>query len=48
MYEELNHLFQETKTGGSPSEYGAIEQTLSPVVMEDVAKWIQSKVVSKK
>jgi uncharacterized protein len=47
MYEELNHLFQETKTG-SPSEYGAIEQTLSPVVMEDVAKWIQSKVVSKK
>lgn len=42
MYEGLNHLFQEAKTG-SPTEYGTIEQTLSPVVMEDVAKWIQSK-----
>ena len=42
MYEGLNHLFQEAKTG-SPTEYGTIEQTFSPVVMEDVAKWIQSK-----
>ena len=35
----LNHLFQECKTG-SPSEYASIEQTFSPVVMEEVAKWI--------
>ena len=35
----LNHLFQECKTG-SPAEYAGIEQTFSPVVMEDVAKWI--------
>jgi len=35
----LNHLFQECKTG-SPAEYAGIEQTFSPVVMEEVAKWI--------
>ncbi len=35
----LNHLFQECKTG-APSEYADIEQTFSPVVMDEVAKWI--------
>jgi uncharacterized protein len=38
-YEGLNHLFQETKTG-SPEEYGAIEQTIAPQVLEDMARWI--------
>jgi fermentation-respiration switch protein FrsA (DUF1100 family) len=40
----LNHLFQECKTGAL-SEYSEIEQTFSPVVMDEVAKWIfkQSK-----
>lgn len=38
-YENLNHLFQECKTG-SPSEYGEIEQTFSPVVLHDMLKWI--------
>lgn len=36
----LNHLFQECKTG-SPAEYATIEQTFSPMVMTEILKWIQ-------
>ena len=39
----LNHLFQECETG-SPSEYGEIEQTFSPVALEMVLNWIQEQV----
>jgi len=39
LFPNLNHLFQECKTG-SPAEYAEIEQTFSPVAMEVVAKWI--------
>ena len=35
----LNHLFQPTKTG-LPSEYGKIETTFSPEVMDLIAEWI--------
>jgi len=35
----LNHLFQHCKTG-LPSEYGEIEETISPEVLEIMAKWI--------
>jgi pimeloyl-ACP methyl ester carboxylesterase len=35
----LNHLFQTAKTG-APSEYGEIEETMSPVAMEKIATWI--------
>ncbi|HEV3039611.1 MAG TPA: alpha/beta fold hydrolase [Candidatus Angelobacter sp.] len=35
----LNHLFQTAKTG-SPSEYGSIEETISPVALEKMASWI--------
>lgn len=35
----LNHLFQECKTG-SPEEYGDIEQTFSPIALEEIFKWI--------
>jgi dipeptidyl aminopeptidase/acylaminoacyl peptidase len=35
----LNHLFQTAKTG-APSEYGDIEETLAPVVLESVTEWI--------
>jgi hypothetical protein len=35
----LNHLFQTAKTG-SPSEYGQIEETMSPVALEKIAGWI--------
>jgi len=35
----LNHLFQTAKTG-APSEYGQIEETISPVALEKMASWI--------
>jgi len=35
----LNHLFQTAKTG-SPLEYGAIEETVSPVALEKISTWI--------
>ncbi|PJJ07116.1 hypothetical protein CLU83_0262 [Flavobacterium sp. 1] len=35
----LNHLFQECKTG-LPNEYETIEQTFSPVALEEISKWI--------
>jgi len=39
-YPNLNHLFQESKTG-SPNEYADIEQTFSPNVLDDIIKWIK-------
>lgn len=38
----LNHLFQECKTG-LPTEYAAIEQTISPEVLEFVTQWIRNQ-----
>lgn len=35
----LNHLFQTAKTG-AVSEYGNIEETISPVALEKIAGWI--------
>ncbi|MDD3248415.1 MAG: alpha/beta fold hydrolase [Methanosarcina sp.] len=35
----LNHLFQTAKTG-SPSEYAAIEETISPTALEVIGDWI--------
>jgi pimeloyl-ACP methyl ester carboxylesterase len=35
----LNHLFQTAKTG-SPSEYAQIEETMSPVALDTIARWI--------
>jgi len=43
-YEGLNHLFQECKTG-SPTEYARIEQTFSPLVLEEITKWIKIRTV---
>jgi uncharacterized protein len=42
-YPGLNHLFQEAKTG-LPAEYMTIEQTISPVVLEDITTWIKKQV----
>ena len=36
---ELNHLFQTSKTG-SPTEYGNIEETISPVALKTMSDWI--------
>jgi len=38
----LNHLFQTCKTG-SPAEYGEIEETISPVVLETMTNWIRKR-----
>jgi len=35
----LNHLFQTSQTG-SPSEYGAIEETIAPVALATMGDWI--------
>jgi fermentation-respiration switch protein FrsA (DUF1100 family) len=35
----LNHLFQTAKTG-APSEYGEIEETISPLALNKIASWI--------
>lgn len=42
-YPNLNHLFQECKTG-LPDEYATIEQTFSEDVMHDVLAWINGVV----
>ena len=39
----LNHLFQECKTG-SPSEYATIEQTFSPVALNEILTWIKVQI----
>lgn len=40
VYPELNHLFQHAATG-LPTEYGEIEETISPEVLADIAAWIR-------
>lgn len=42
-YPRLNHLFQESETG-APIEYAKIEQTIAPIVLQDIATWIQNQV----
>jgi pimeloyl-ACP methyl ester carboxylesterase len=39
----LNHLFQTSKTG-HPMEYGAIEETFAPAVLDVVSAWILERV----
>ncbi|SFN62044.1 hypothetical protein SAMN05421741_10854 [Paenimyroides ummariense] len=42
-YDGLNHLFQPATTG-LDSEYGEIETTIEPKVLEDITKWLNEKV----
>lgn len=39
----LNHLFQECETG-SPNEYATIEQTFSPIALEEISSWVLKQV----
>jgi uncharacterized protein len=39
----LNHLFQECKTG-MLDEYATIDQTFSPVALEEISVWILQQV----
>lgn len=38
----LNHLFQECETG-SPKEYKKIEQTISPIALNEMMHWIKER-----
>ncbi|MGN1376010.1 MAG: alpha/beta hydrolase family protein [Prevotella sp.] len=40
-YPGLNHLFQHCTTG-NVNEYGKIEETISPELLEDIATWINN------
>ena len=39
--EQLNHLFQECETG-LLEEYGLIEQTMSPNVIQIIIQWLEN------
>jgi fermentation-respiration switch protein FrsA (DUF1100 family) len=43
-YPGLNHLFQHAGTG-AVQEYGVIEETIAPEVLEDIAAWIKDNVL---
>jgi len=45
-FPKLNHLFQTTQTG-LPSEYGQIDETMSPEVLKVVSDWILRRTVQK-
>lgn len=45
-FPKLNHLFQTSETG-LPNEYGKIEETIAPQVLETVADWILKRIDSK-
>ena len=43
----LNHLFQTAKTGGI-GEYSAIEETIAPIALRTVNKWLGERFLSQK
>ena len=42
MLPKLNHFFQICETG-APSEYGEIEETISPVALKIISDWVLEK-----
>ena len=44
---QLNHLFQTSKTG-LPTEYGEIEETISPVALKTISDWILKRTIGTK
>jgi pimeloyl-ACP methyl ester carboxylesterase len=45
-FPKLNHLFQPSQTG-LPSEYGQIDETISPEVLKTISDWILRRTVQK-
>lgn len=45
-FPKLNHLFQTSQTG-LPSEYGQIDETMSPDVLKTISDWILQRTVQK-
>ena len=39
-YPKVNHMFQEAPSFEKSLDYGAISQTFSPEILDDMAKWI--------
>ena len=37
----LNHLFQTVVPGG-PTDYGDIEETIAPVALEEISRWLKA------
>ncbi len=46
-FPKLNHLFQTSKTG-SLDEYGEIEETIAPEVLETISNWILKRTAASK
>ena len=44
---QLNHLFQNSRTG-SPTEYGEIEETISPIALKTISDWILKRTIGTK
>lgn len=44
---QLNHLFQTSKTG-LPTEYGEIEETISPIALKTMSDWILKHTTQRK
>jgi len=44
IFENLNHLFQTAETG-LPSEYATIDETIAPVVLAKISRWIHATVL---
>ena len=38
-FPDMNHLFQTCKTGAM-DEYATIEQTIDPLVLEEISSWV--------
>ncbi|MDQ3749095.1 MAG: hypothetical protein M3367_08805 [Acidobacteriota bacterium] len=47
FFPKLNHLFQTNKTGRL-TEYGEIEETISPTVLETISNWILKRTIASK
>lgn len=45
-FPKLNHLFQTSQTG-LPNEYGTIEETIAPIVLETLSNWILERTIKK-
>lgn len=41
-FPDMNHLFQTCKTGAM-DEYATIEQTIDPMVLEEISDWVLNK-----
>lgn len=46
-FPKLNHLFQTSQTG-LPSEYGKIDETISPQVLQTISDWILERTINER